>query len=192
MWNHLKAAECSWNSGEHSALMAAYRLACKSSKSPLIKLFRVFRVRSLKLSCQNHPDLSYALDRACIFMRKECDGGLAWSGCALGCRASHLSQRMRIGPGFSTCTCFLKAPRKRCALESAGISRRCVTCTLKGMRVRGGSRKRSAALYCHPGSVGKPDERIRAVYLFSLPSSWQHCKTIWRTRSHSFLLGCYP
>lgn len=40
-----------------------------------------------------------------------------------------------------------------------------VTPTLKCMHCRDSSRKLRAALYCHPGTVGKPDERTGSVSL---------------------------
>jgi hypothetical protein len=171
--------------------MAAYRPACVSSKSPLIKLFRVFRVRSLKLSCQAHPELFYALDRACIFMRTECNDWLASSGCVRGCRASHLSRRSRTSPGFSTCIGFLKAPRTRSVLVSAGISRSVLLAhwSARAVETAAGNWEQ---LFIAIQAQWENQMRKYTLYLSSLPSSLQHCETIWRTRSHSFFCACYP
>lgn len=139
--------------------MTAYRLPSKTS---LIKPFRVFRVRSPKLSCQAHPDLFYALDRACIFMRKECDDWVCHEWVCTRLQSKPPLPEDEDRPWIL----YLHLPFNGVHLRER------VTCTLKGMGCRGNSRKLSAAPRCHPGTGAKPAERIHNVsLLFSFLSA---------------------
>lgn len=151
--------------------MTAYRLARMPSKSSLIKLFLVFWVRSPKLSCQVHPDLFYALDRACIFMRKECDDWVCHEWVCTGLQSKPPLPEDEDRPWILYLHLPFEGTKETvCTWESWHPER--VTCTLKGMGCRGNSRKLSAAPRCHPGTGAKPAERIPSVsLLFSFLSA---------------------
>lgn len=97
--------------------MAAYRLACTSSKSLLVKLC-AFWVRS-EAFMSVVP--GFILDRRrTLHFYDECmRAGLPW--CALGCGANCLSQRTTTSPNLYL-HLLSKGPRKPCAFENAGSS----------------------------------------------------------------------
>lgn len=156
--------------------MTAYRLARMPSKSSLIKLFRVFRVRSPKLSCQAHPDLFYALDRACIFMRKECDDWVCREWVCTGLQRKPPLPEDEDRPWVLYLHLPFEGTKETvCTWESWHPER--VTCTLKGMGCRGNTGNWVQPLIAIQAQ-GLNQPREYAVFLFSFPSSLQHWESL--------------